>query len=167
MISLFFYSLEDVKEVIVLSESQLHGVAGLKKHKMKVHSIVFMIYCLVAAGAFGLEDMVSSGGPGITIILLTVFPFIWAFPICNMASELTSILPDEGGRLCMEQSGAWRVLGISDRMVDDDSHLYYERYLYHTGRRIYRINTIHMNLRPSGFIVKLSIVHGFYDLSIF
>lgn len=80
-----------------MSGAELHGVAGLKKHNMRVYSIVFMIYCLVAAGAFGLEDMVSSGGPGITIILLVVFPFIWAFPICNMSSELTSILPHEGG----------------------------------------------------------------------
>ena len=35
-------------------QGQVHGVAGLKKHDIKVSGIVFMLYCLVAAGAFGI-----------------------------------------------------------------------------------------------------------------
>ena len=37
-------------------QPQLQGVAGLKKHDIKVSGIVFMLYCLVAAGAFGIEE---------------------------------------------------------------------------------------------------------------
>jgi len=73
------------------------GVAGLKKVDLKVHSIVFMIFCLVAAGAFGIEEMIPESGPGITLIMLIVFPFIWALPISNMVSEMGSVLPHEGG----------------------------------------------------------------------
>lgn len=77
--------------------SQQQGVAGLKKHDMKVSSIVFMLYCLVGAGAFGIEEMIPEAGPGMTIILLAVFPIIWAYPISNMVAECGSVLPSEGG----------------------------------------------------------------------
>lgn len=77
--------------------SQQNGIAGLKKHDMKVSSIVFMLYCLVAAGAFGIEEMIPEAGPGMTIILLSIFPIIWAYPISNMVAECGSVMPSEGG----------------------------------------------------------------------
>lgn len=80
-----------------MDEVRTHGVAGLKKYDMKISSIVFMIYCLVAAGAFGIEEMIPASGPGITIIMLMVFPIIWAFPISNLVAECGSVLPSEGG----------------------------------------------------------------------
>jgi len=78
-------------------KDHVQGVAGLKKVDLKVHSIVFMIFCLVAAGAFGIEEMIPASGPGITLIMLIVFPFIWALPISNMVAEMGSLLPHEGG----------------------------------------------------------------------
>lgn len=76
---------------------QTQGVAGLKKHDIKVSGIVFMLYCLVAAGAFGIEEMIPEAGPGMTIILLVLFPIIWAYPISNLVAECGSVLPSEGG----------------------------------------------------------------------
>ena len=76
---------------------QQHGVAGLKKHDIKVSGIVFMLYCLVAAGAFGIEEMIPEAGPGMTLILLAVFPIIWAYPISNMVAECGAVMPSEGG----------------------------------------------------------------------
>ena len=52
---------------------QTQGVAGLKKHDIKVSGIVFMLYCLVGAGAFGIEEIIPASGPGMTLILLMVF----------------------------------------------------------------------------------------------
>ena len=78
-------------------QGQVHGVAGLKKHDIKVSGIVFMLYCLVAAGAFGIEEMIPEAGPGMTIILLVIFPIIWAYPISNLVAESSSVLPSEGG----------------------------------------------------------------------
>ena len=46
------------------------GVAGLKKHTMKPFQIAFLLFCLVAAGAFGIEDMIPTSGPGLTIAML-------------------------------------------------------------------------------------------------
>ncbi len=76
---------------------QTHGVAGLKKHDIKVSGIVFMLYCLVAAGAFGIEEMIPESGPGMTLILLMIFPIIWAYPISNLVAECGAVLPSEGG----------------------------------------------------------------------
>ena len=76
---------------------QIHGVAGLKKHDIKVSGIVFMLYCLVAAGAFGIEEMIPESGPGMTLILLIIFPIIWAYPISNLVAECGAVLPSEGG----------------------------------------------------------------------
>lgn len=73
------------------------GVAGLKKHDIKVSGIVFMLYCLVAAGAFGIEEMIPESGPGMTILLLIIFPIIWAYPISNLVAECGAVLPSEGG----------------------------------------------------------------------
>lgn len=78
-------------------QGQVHGVAGLKKHDIKVSGIVFMLYCLVAAGAFGIEEMIPEAGPGMTIILLVLFPIVWAYPISNLVAESSSVLPSEGG----------------------------------------------------------------------
>lgn len=77
--------------------NQAHGVQGLKKRKVGIWGIVFLMYCLVAAGCFGMEEIISESGPGLTLILLVVFPIIWAYPISNICAECAAILPEEGG----------------------------------------------------------------------
>jgi amino acid transporter len=69
----------------------------LKKHKMSTLAAFFMIFTLVAGGYFGMEDMVSMTGPGLTILILIVFPFLWSIPQALIASELGSAIPEEGG----------------------------------------------------------------------
>ncbi len=78
-------------------EQQLHGVEGLKKRKISSWGIAFMVFSMVCAGAFGVEEMIPSGGPGLTLIFLMAFPIIWAWPISNMFAECGAILPREGG----------------------------------------------------------------------
>lgn len=70
---------------------------GLKQHKVGIVGIVGMIYAMTAAGAYGIEDMVSASGPGMTFIMLLVLPLIWAFPIALASCELGSAIPDECG----------------------------------------------------------------------
>ena len=95
---------------------------GLKQHRMSVWTVVFMIFCLAAAGAYGIEDMIPAAGPGLTLIMLIVLPFLWSTPMGLVASELGSAIPQEGGfykwvqRACGEfwgfQAGWWRTLSI-------------------------------------------------------
>ena len=56
-----------------------------------------MIYIFVSGGSFGIEAMVSSSGPGLTILLLLALPLVWALPMALVASELGSALPASGG----------------------------------------------------------------------
>ena len=80
-----------------MAQERIQGVAGLRKHDIKVSGIVFMLYCLVAAGAFGIEEMIPEAGPGMTLLLLAVFPIVWAYPISNLVAECGSVMPSEGG----------------------------------------------------------------------
>ena len=95
---------------------------GLKKHTMKVSTVVFMIFCLCAAGAYGIEEMIPESGPGLTLIMLIVLPFVWSIPLGLVASELGSARPQEGGyyKWVQEalgefwgfQAGWWRTISI-------------------------------------------------------
>ncbi len=78
-------------------EKRIDGVAGLKKHTMKPIQVAFLLFCLVAAGAFGIEDMIPTSGPGLTMIMLVLFAVIWAHPISQVVSELSALMPSEGG----------------------------------------------------------------------
>lgn len=98
------------------------GEHGLKKHDIKVSTVVFMIFCLCAAGAYGIEEMIPEVGPGLTIVMLIVLPFIWSTPLGLVAAELGSARPQEGGyykwvqEACGEfwgfQAGWWRTISI-------------------------------------------------------
>ncbi len=95
---------------------------GLKQHDLKVHTVVFMIFCLVAAGAYGIEEMIPEAGPGMTIVMLMVLPFVWGLPFSLVAAELGSARPQEGGyyKWVQEafgefwgfQAGWWRTISI-------------------------------------------------------
>jgi len=71
--------------------------ANLRRTSVRLITVFFMIYILVSGGSFGLEDMVSSSGPGLTILLLVLLPVFWSTPMALVASELGSALPGEGG----------------------------------------------------------------------
>ena len=98
------------------------GEHGLKKHYIRVSTVVFMIFCLVAAGCYGIEEMIPECGPGLTIIMLCVLPFVWGLPFGLVASELGSVRPQEGGyyKWVQEalgefwgfQAGWWRTISI-------------------------------------------------------
>src|SRR5437763_12630765 len=55
------------------------------------------MYSYTTAGPFGLEDMVRTSGPGMTLIYQLVIPFFWCIPISLVAAELTTAMPVEGG----------------------------------------------------------------------
>jgi len=70
---------------------------GLIEHKIGLSTVVFIMYCLVAGGAFGIEEMISASGPGLTLLMLVVLPFIWAGPQALVSAELGSAIPEAGG----------------------------------------------------------------------
>jgi amino acid transporter len=82
-----------------MTETAANGRSGahLKRAPVRIVTVFFMIYIFVAGGSFGIEDMVSSSGPGLTILMLLLLPVFWALPMALVASELGSAIPGEGG----------------------------------------------------------------------
>jgi amino acid transporter len=70
---------------------------GLRTVRMRLTTVVAMIFIFVSSGPFGLEDMVSSSGPGLTLLMLLALPLFYALPQALVCSELASALPQAGG----------------------------------------------------------------------
>ena len=66
-------------------------------NKAGLFYFVFVMYSYTTAGPFGLEDQVSTSGPGLTLIYHLVLPFFWCIPISLVAAELTTAMPVQGG----------------------------------------------------------------------
>lgn len=65
--------------------------------KASLFYLVFVMFSYTTGGPFGLEDMVTTSGPGMTLVYLLVLPFFWCIPVSLVSAELTSIMPVEGG----------------------------------------------------------------------
>jgi len=140
------------------------GELGLKKHKMSVWTVVFMIFCLCAAGAYGIEEMIPESGPGLTLIMLIILPFVWSLPLGLVASELGSARPQEGGyyKWVQEalgefwgfQAGWWRTISI-----------YIDNTLYVVLAGGYLANEFDLNFGAE-FAVKAAIIFIFTYINI-
>ncbi|PYX11499.1 MAG: hypothetical protein DMG84_23820, partial [Acidobacteria bacterium] len=65
--------------------------------KASLFYFVFVMYSYTTAGPFGLEDQVTTSGPGMTLIYHLILPFFWCIPISLVAAELTTAMPVQGG----------------------------------------------------------------------
>jgi amino acid transporter len=65
--------------------------------KATLAQVVFLIYGVACGGAFGMEGMVSTAGPGIAILTLLLMPFLWSIPIALTCAEMSAAFPVEGG----------------------------------------------------------------------
>ena len=70
---------------------------GLKRVRMRLITAVVFVFTLTCSGSFGMEDVVSSSGPGMTLIMILVLPFVWSVPLAFVSSELGSMVPEAGG----------------------------------------------------------------------
>jgi len=82
-----------VTETVANNPTEAH----LKRAPVRIVTVFFMIYIFVSGGSFGIEDMVSSSGPGLTLLMLVLLPVFWSLPMALIASELGSAIPGEGG----------------------------------------------------------------------
>jgi amino acid transporter len=70
---------------------------GLKRVKMRLFTVVIMIFTLTCSGSFGMEDVLGGSGVGLGLILILALPIFWALPMALISAELGSAMPDEGG----------------------------------------------------------------------
>jgi amino acid transporter len=137
---------------------------GLKQYELKTSTVVFMIFCLCAAGAYGIEEMIPQAGPGLTLVMLIVLPFLWSTPMGLVASELGSALPQEGGyykwvqRACGEfwgfQAGWWRTISV-----------YFDNTLYVVLAGSYLGSVLHLTALQE-YLFKASVVIVFTYINI-
>jgi amino acid transporter len=55
------------------------------------------MFSYTTGGPFGLEGMVSTSGPGMSLIFLLVIPLFLSVPVSLVTAELTTAMPVEGG----------------------------------------------------------------------
>ncbi len=67
------------------------------RRRVGVFAVVGLIYFSVSGGPYGLEESISSAGPGMTMLMLLLIPVVFAVPCSLMAAELASAIPLEGG----------------------------------------------------------------------
>ena len=58
---------------------------------------VFVMFAYTTGGPFGMEEMITTSGPGLTLLYLLVIPLFWCIPVSLVAAELTTAIPVEGG----------------------------------------------------------------------
>jgi amino acid transporter len=86
------------RDRVVVQAARLDSLSPAPtRPKATAFQLVFMTYAVICSGAYGLEEMVSSSGPGMAILTLAVLPFIWAAPLSLACSELSARFPVEGG----------------------------------------------------------------------
>jgi amino acid transporter len=56
-----------------------------------------VIYCLSSAGPAGIEEIVPTSGPGLTLLLILLMPIFFGLPLGLASGELSSRFPVEGG----------------------------------------------------------------------
>ena len=65
--------------------------------KASLFYFVFVMFSYTTGGPFGLETMVTTSGPGMTLLYHLLIPFFWCIPVSLVSAELTTAMPVEGG----------------------------------------------------------------------
>ncbi len=55
------------------------------------------MFSYTTGGPFGLEAMVTTSGPGMTLLYHLLIPLFWCIPVSLVSAELTTAMPVEGG----------------------------------------------------------------------
>jgi amino acid transporter len=59
--------------------------------------LIAVTYMMVSGGPYGIEELVSSCGYAIAILILLVVPVLWSLPVGLMVGELSAAIPCDGG----------------------------------------------------------------------
>ena len=107
----------------------------LRTVNIRLFAVVAMIFIFVSSGAFGIEDMVSWSGPGLTILMLLAAARVLGH--ADGAGLLRARLgAARGGRLLrLDAARHGRVLGLSVRLVVVDLPVGRLGRLHRPGRR--------------------------------
>jgi hypothetical protein len=77
--------------------SALRQSATPTVRKASFFYFVFVMFSYTTGGPFGLESMVTTSGPGMTLLYLLLIPLFWCIPVSLVSAELTTAMPVEVG----------------------------------------------------------------------
>jgi amino acid transporter len=82
-----------------VSSNSAHPVRNIAApvRKAGLFALIFVMYSYTTGGPFGLEDQITTSGPGLTLVYHLLVPFFWCIPISLASAELTTAIPVEGG----------------------------------------------------------------------
>jgi amino acid transporter len=82
-----------------LSDSTHHAPVNRLSpvRKASLFYLVFVMFSYTTGGPVGIEDMVTTAGPGMALLFLLLLPFFWCIPVSLVSAELTTAMPVEGG----------------------------------------------------------------------
>lgn len=95
------------------ADGELRTVHILSR-QLKTLPLVGIIFFSVSGGPFGLEESISSGGAGMTMLMLLLVPVVFGIPVSLMAAELGSALPVEGGYYYWVKVGLGKFAGFTE-----------------------------------------------------
>lgn len=102
---------------MTVQSSPHHEPMHVVKPKLGLMAVVMLIYFTVAGGAYGLEGVVSSAGPGMALVLVLVTPFIWSIPTVLMVLELSTAMPVAGGYYAWVKRGLGPFWGFMEGWI--------------------------------------------------
>jgi amino acid transporter len=80
----------------------------VKTTRLSLGTLFLVVFVLVSAGPFGVEEMVSATGPGMALLLILAIPLVWGAPLALVCTELASAIPEEGGAYVWVERGLGR-----------------------------------------------------------
>lgn len=73
------------------------AAADSRFHHIRLVPFVAVLYAYCAGGPFGFEAMVSTAGPGMSLLFILVVPFLFSVPMALATAEMASRMPVQGG----------------------------------------------------------------------
>ena len=109
-------------------------VGNLRKSKISALGIAFMLFCLVSAGAFGIEEIIPSAGPGPHSYHSDRAALRLGAPHQSPRCRGQRHSSARGRHLRLGQGDLRGILGLSGRLVDLHGHLHLIGRLHRHGR---------------------------------
>jgi amino acid transporter len=85
--------------------------------RVRMMPLVALIFFSVSGGAYGIEGLFSTSGPGMGIILIVVTPLIYSIPHSLVCAELGTALPVEGGYYHWVKKGLGKFWGFQQGIL--------------------------------------------------
>jgi Amino acid permease len=86
-----------VEEILTTIPTESNNSTKSAHKKATFFCFVFVMNAYTTGGPFGLEDQVTTSGPGLTLLFHLFIPLFWCIPVSLVGAELTTAIPAEGG----------------------------------------------------------------------